>query len=159
MPFYYDLNRAYTSNGSAGTESEHMRLLTVANQESARITGLIGGARFGTAGGMLLRLKQWSTPSTGGTSQTAMPRDSRSPAAQTTALNDATTITAGTTATYRGTVGLAQTGGTGGIVPNEPSDAIVLQPNGGANGNMDLVSIAIGTSVTFDATLAIAEGA
>mgnify|MGYP001558332623 CR=1 FL=1 len=51
MAFFYDLNFAFTSNGTANTETDHMRLLTVANQETCRIVGLYGASRFGTAGG------------------------------------------------------------------------------------------------------------
>jgi hypothetical protein len=158
VPFYYDLNRAFTSNVSGATESNHWRLLTVANQETARIMGLSGGARFGTAGGGQLRIKTWSTASTGGTSQTPAKRNPNSPAASTTAFNDASTITSGTTATYRMSVGLAQTGGMGGLVPVEPAAAIALLANGGANGNADMVSIFNAASVTFDGTLDLAEG-
>jgi hypothetical protein len=57
MPFYYDLDRAITTNGSAGTESTHLWGTTVANQETVGISGLYIAARFGTAGGMQIRLK------------------------------------------------------------------------------------------------------
>lgn len=155
MPFFYDLNMAATSNGSANTETDHMRLLTVANQETAKIVGLYGAARHGTAGGAQLRFKTFATASSAGSSQTPAKRHPSFPAASTTAF---TTPTAGSTPTVRLTVGLAQTGGTGGWVALEPSAAITLLANGGANGNGDIYSIANGTSVAIDFTAELSEG-
>lgn len=154
MPFYYDLNNALTSNGAAGTETDHLRLLTVANQTPCRITAIYGASRFGTAGGAILRVKTFATASTAGASQTPAKRNPNSPAASTTAF---TGPTAGATPTVRQSIGVAQTGGTGGWFALEPDHAITLLPNGGANGNADLFSIANAASVTFDATLEIVE--
>lgn len=155
MPFFYDLNQSVTSNGSANTETNHMRLLTVANQETAKIVGLYGAARHGTAGGAQLRVKTWATASSAGSAATPAKRHPSFPAASTTAF---TAPTSGTTPTVRLTVGLAQTGGTGGWVALEPSAALTLLPNGGANGNADVFSIANGTSVAVDFTLELSEG-
>jgi hypothetical protein len=155
MPFFYDINQSVTSNGSANTETNHLRLLTVANQETAKIVGLYGAARHGTAGGAQLRFKTWATASTSGSAATPAKRHPSYPAASTTAF---TAPTSGTTATVRLTVGLAQTGGTGGWVALEPSAALTLLPNGGANGNGDVFSIANGTSVAIDYTLELSEG-
>lgn len=160
MPFYYDVNRALTSNGSGNTESEHFRLQTIANQETFRLCSLYGAARFGTAGGAQIRLKTWTTIGSGGTSQTPGKRNPNNPAATTTVFNDATALTPGTgTATTRVTVGMAQTGGMGGWVALEPSHALALLANGGGTGNAEVYSICNGTSVTFDCTMEFAEGA
>jgi len=159
MAFYYDLNRALTSNGSALTESTHFRLATVANQETCRLMSLYGTCRGGTAGGGSLRVKTWATASTGGTSQTPAKKNPNSPAASVTAFNDATAITPGTTAVVRLSIGVAQTGGTGGYVPTEKEAPIALLANGGANGNLDLLSIFNATSQAFDAFMDLAEGA
>ena len=155
MPFYFDLNFAFTSNASGGTETDHMRLLTVANQETCKLMSLHGNARFGTAGGGQLRVKTFATASTVGSAQTPAKRHPTQPAAATTAF---TGPTAGATPTVRMTVGVAQTGGHGGWIALETSDAISLLPNGGANGNADVFSIANAASVTGDFTLGFNEG-
>ena len=161
MPFYYDVTRALTTNGSAGTESTHFRVATVANQESARITGIYAASRFGTAGGGQIRLKTNSgTAASGGTAQTPTPRNSRgAAAAQTTWFNDGTTITAGTTLTTRVTIGFAQTGGMGGWVATEPSAAVQMMPNATNPVDAEVTSVASSTSVTLDFTAEFAEGA
>lgn len=155
-PFFYDLNQSVTSNGSANTETDHLRLLTATGTaESTKIVGLYGAARHGTAGGAQLRLKTFATPSTVGSGATPAKRHPSFPAAKTTA---ATGPTAGGTPTVRLTVGLAQTGGTGGWVALEPGAAVTLLQGAGANGNADVFSIANGTSVPIDFTLEFSEG-
>lgn len=154
MPFYYDVARSVTTNGTTLTETDHLRILTVANQEMARVTALYGSCRFGTAGGATLRLATYGTASTSGSAATPAPRNPNSPAAQTTAF---TGPTVGTTQTIRATVGLAQTGGQGGWVATEVDNAIALKPNGGATGNADMLSLAVGVSVPVDYTLEMQE--
>ena len=154
-PFFYEIQKSITSNGSANTESDHLRLLTAANQETAKIVGLYAGARHGTAGGAQMRFKTFSTASTTGTATTPAKRHPSNPAAATTAF---TSPTAGSGPTVRLAVGLAQTGGTGGWVALEPNAALSLLANGGANGNGDVFSIANGTSVAIDYTLEFSEG-
>jgi len=160
MPYYYDVNRALTSNGSANTESSHLYLKTIANQETASVKGLYAASRFATAGGAQLRGKtNTGTTVSGGTSQTPAPRNIRgSAAAQTTCFNDATAITAGTTLTTRITVGFAQTGGMGGWVALEPSASIQLPPNATSPVDFEVTSLASVASLTFDATVEFSEG-
>jgi len=153
--FYYDLANSFTSNGSAGTATDHLRLLTASQQESASIAKMVGGARFGTAGGMQMRAQLYATASTSGSAQTPDPRNKNSPAANTTAF---TAPTAGSTPTLKTSVGLAQTGGEGGEVKLVNEEAIQLKPNGGASGNLDFLSNANAASVTFDFTVVIGEG-
>ena len=155
MPFFYDINQAFTSNGTANTETDHLRLLTAANQETAKIVGLHANARFTTAGGAQLRLKTFATASTAGSSVTPAKRHPSFPAAALTAFSGPTV---GTTPTVRMTVGIAQTGGHGGWVANSPDHAYSLLPNGGANGNADVFSIGSAASVTGDFTVETSEG-
>src|SRR5437879_6686186 len=119
MPFYYDVTKGttgYTSNGSANTETPHLRAATIANQETCSIKGLFVASRFATAGGAQLRIKTTSsgTAASGGTalqtmtgtlvgagwaSGVIMARNQRgNPVAQTTWFNDQTGITGGTAA-------------------------------------------------------------
>ena len=156
MPFYYDVNFAATSNGSANTESDHLRFLTVANQESARIVGIYGAPRSTTAGGLILRVKTFGTPSSVGSAATIGKRDPNNPAASTTVF---TGPTAGSTPLVRLGISVAQTGGGGAWTALEPSHAFQLLPNGGTSGNLDVFSIAPSTSQNFDLSVEFAEGA
>jgi len=157
MPFYYDVKKVVTTNGTANTLSTHFRFLTVANQMVARFMGLYGAARFGTAGGAVLKLIRAGTAGTGGTSQTPAKRNPNARAADTTALDDATTITAGATPVTHLSVGVAQTGGMGGWVALEQDHAPAMLPNGGANGNMEIGSLANSASVTVEVTAEFQE--
>lgn len=160
MPFYYDVTRAITTNGSANTESSHYRIATVANQETAAMKGVYGAARFATAGGAQLRLKDNSgTAASGGTSQTPRPKNIRGAvAAQTTFFNDATAITPGATLTTRLTVGVAQTGGMGGYQPIEPAAAVQMMPNAASPVDCEVTSLAASASVLIDMGIDFSEG-
>lgn len=157
MPFYYDVTRDVTTNGSAGTLSTHFRVATVANQMVARIMGIYGAARFGTAGGAQIRVTRAGTIGSGGTAQTPAKRNPNSRAADTTWFNDATAITPGATPVVQQVVGVAQTGGMGGWVALEVDHAFALLPNGTANGNLELGSMANASSVTFGLTAEFQE--
>lgn len=152
------MNRQTTSNGSGSTLTTHLRLLTVANVESARIRGIYGSAIFGTAGGAQLRVVTCATAGTGGTSTTPSKRNPNNPAASLTALNDATAITPGGTPVQRLAVGIAQTGGNGGWVALEPDASITLLPNAGANGNAEIGSYCNAASVPLSITTEFCEG-
>jgi len=158
MPFYYDLFREVTTNASADTLSSHFRLLSIANQLPVRLVGLYGNAREGTAGGGDLSIVTAGTAGSGGTAQTPAKRNPRAPAAEVTAFNDATAITAGATPTERISVGIAQTGGMGGWVALEADHAPLLKPNGGADGNAEVSSRADAVSQKVRATLELSEG-
>src|SRR5260370_41550293 len=69
----------------------------------------------------------------GGTAQTPTPKEPRAPVAQSTWVNGGTAITSGTTRLVRNAVGMAQTGGTGGLQPITPQAA--LQGEGGTTPN------------------------
>jgi hypothetical protein len=160
LPFYYDVNRAETSSGSAGTEAYHFYAATVANQETAALKGIFIASRFGTAGGAQYRVKtNTGTAASGGSSQTPAKRNLRgNPSAQTTWFNDGSAITNGGTLTTRLTIGFAQTGGMGGWVPVEAPDAIVMMPNATNPVDTEFTSIASSASVTFDVTHEFSEG-
>ncbi|MGH2359058.1 MAG: hypothetical protein ACRDGM_00725 [bacterium] len=158
--FYYDLERAITTNGTTQTLSTHLRLLTAAAAAGKRpgwITALFPKARHGTAGGATARLITAAVAGSGGTGQTPAARHPNLPAADMTAFNDVSAITPGTTPTVRASAGFAQTGGQGAWVANERAAAISLSQGAGAAGNAEVASIAIGTSVLGDLTLEFAE--
>ena len=158
MPFYFDTHRSFTTNGTTQTRSAHLRALTVANQRVCRISQVIGSLRHNSAGGAIIRVETGSgSAASGGTSYTPGKRTAASPAASTTWLTDASAITSNTTLTVREHFGMAQTGGTGGWTAIEPDDAIQLEPNGGTNGNAEVSSLAVGTSLTGDVTVEFSE--
>lgn len=152
MPFYYDTKKVCTTNGSANTLSTHFRFATAANQMMARFMALYGAARFGTAGGAVLRFVRGGAAGTGGTAQTPAKRNPNSRAADLTAFDDTSAITAGTSPVTQLSVGVAQTGGMGGWVALEVDHALALLPNGGANGNMEIASMANSASVVVEIT-------
>lgn len=160
MPYYYDVSRVETTNASAGTESTHMWVTTVANQETVGIVQMLASARGGTAGGASIRVKHnTGAIATGGTAQTPAARNLRgAPAAQSVWKNDATAITAGATLVQRLAFGMAQTGGTGGWVATEPTAKIQMMPNATNPVDVEVTSLANGTSVAFDLTIEFGEG-
>ena len=160
MPFYYDVSRSETSNGSAGSTTTHFWAQTVANQETCAIKGVFPNSRFATAGGAQYRiLTNTGTVASGGTAFTPTKRNLRAnPSAQTTWFSDASTITAGGTLVQRMSIGFAQTGGQGGWVALEPADALQLMPNATNPVDIEFLSIASSASVTFDVTHEFSEG-
>jgi hypothetical protein len=160
MPFFYDLERATTTNGSANTESPHLWGTTIANQETVGIYGMYASARSNTAGGGSLRLKDnTGTVASGGTAQTPVPKNRRgNPAAQSVWKNDASAITPGLTLLVRLVAGFAQTGGQGGYVPIVPTAAIQMMPNATNPVDVEIDSIAATSSIAIDILLEIGEG-
>jgi hypothetical protein len=160
MPYYYDVSRAITTNGTPGTETYHLWGTTAANQRVVGISACYIASRFGTAGGGQIRLKSnTGTIASGGTGTTPTKKEiSGAPAAQSTWANDATTITAGTTLVVRVTIGFAQTGGMGGWMANEPTAKIQMAPNGANPVDVEITSLATTASVTADLTLEFGEG-
>ena len=160
MPFYYDLNRITATAASGGTEASHLAGKTVANQETVGISGLYVSGRGGTAGGATVRLKHnTGTVFSGGTAQTPAPRNLRgAPAAQSTWVNDATAITAGTTLVQRLSIGFAQTGGMGGWVATEPTAKVQMMPNTTNPVDVEITSIANGATLPIEITAEFGEG-
>jgi hypothetical protein len=159
MPFY-DVQRSTSTNGSANTESSHLWGTTVANQEPVSIIGAYAAARFATAGGGQLRIKDnTGTVASGGTAQVPTPKNRRSaPAAQSAWKSDASAITAGTTLVIRATVGFAVTGGMGGYVAPTPQGAIQMMPNATNPIDVEITSLAAQAAVPIDITVDISEG-
>lgn len=160
MPFYYDINRATSTNASANTESTHLWGTTVANQETVGIYGIYATARSNTAGGASLRLKDnTGTVASLGTSTTPTPKNRRgNPAAQSLWKNDASAITIGTTLVVRLAVGFAQTGGMGGYVPPVQQAAVQMMPNATNPVDVEITSIAATNTINFDLSVDIGEG-
>lgn len=156
MPIYFAINPIDTaSHATPGTETDYLRLLTVANQKPCRVMALFGGGKSATAGGHTLRLASFGTPSTSGSAFTPAPRLRGQTACSTTAF---TAPTVGTTRTPHLSIGFPQIGGTGGWFAIEPDAGVYLSPNGGANGNLDVLGNAQSASQTFDYTLEFTEG-
>lgn len=161
MPFYYDIVRATTTNVTPATESQHLRVATVANQDTCTLRALYGNARNTAAGGLSIRLKSnTGTAGSGGTAQTPGVKAVRGAvAAQTTVFNDATALTPGTTLVNRASVGAANTGGQGGWSALEAAGTLSQSPNATNPINTEVYSIAAVASIAIDVTLEFAEGA
>ena len=159
MPFYYDVTRSATTNGTGNTCSTHLRLLTVANQMLATIVQIMAAFRNSTtAGSGFLSIARLAAAGAGGTSLTPAPANPLSRAADTTAFTDATAITSGAATTRRFGIGLAQTGGQGGWVALERDNGEALAPNGGANGNLQLDSFTATASQLLEVSGQFIEG-
>jgi hypothetical protein len=161
MPFY-DLMRPTNTSGTPLTEVTHLAGKSVATAETFTLSGLYACARFGTAGGGTVRIKTNTAGGTvfsGGTATVPTPKNPRSPAAQTTWVNDVTTITPGTTLLERIFAGFAQTGGQGGYVPIVLGAGIVLLSGATPNPvDIELTSLAAGATVPIDTGIEGVEG-
>jgi len=160
MPFFYDLKRAFTTSGSANTEVTELVGKTITQQSGQlAIYAIYGACRFATAGGAQLKFKTCTaTAATGGTAQTPTKKFERNPAAESTWVDGATTITAGGTLLTRLTIGMAQTGGMGGWQALMPQDAFQFQPNAASPIDGELTTNASVASVTGDLSVEIGEG-
>lgn len=157
MPFFYAIapGANVVTSGTANTEVDHLRTLTVAGRP-AYITGCraVGkGAALTAISGIIARLFRFATPSTVGTAITPRPRDPGSPAARLTAF---TAPTIGGTPTLQEAFGFGAAG-PGGWVAEDREAAIALDPAGGANGNLDLISASGTVSLNFEYSLTHAE--
>lgn len=152
MPFYYDVTRETSTNGTTQTLSTHLRCTTAA-AVPAGIVGLYADARHGTAGGGVVYLVRAGAAGTGGTAATENKKHPDNPTAGTAFLDDTSAITPGTGPQVQSTVGIAQTGGQGGWVALERDMALQLKAAGGANGNAEVGSKAVGTSVPINVTV------
>ena len=162
MPFFYDINRQTTSNGSAGTETTHLWGKTSSSslQETVGIYGVYAASRFLTAGGAQINVKtNTGTTASGGSATTPTSKNLRgNPAAVSIWANDSSAITPGTTLTIRMTVGFAQTGGMGGYVPIVPTAAVQMIAGAVNPVDLEMTSDAATASVTFGLTVDIGEG-
>ena len=160
MPFYYNVTRSATTNGTGNTCSTHIYILTIANQQNAVIVQVSASVRnITTAGSGFLSIAKNATAPGGGGANTPTPANPKSPAAQTTAFDDGTAInTSGGATTRMFSVGFAQTGGQGGWVALERDNGFTLNPNGGANGNLKLDSFTATASQALEASTQFLEG-
>jgi hypothetical protein len=122
--------------------------------------GVFASARSSSAGGATLNiLTNSGTTASGGTGITLNPKNARSaPAASSTWAGDASAITAGATLVTHTSIGFAQTGGMGGYVPIVPGAAIQMMPNATNPVDLELTSIAVGTSIPFTLSIDVCEG-
>lgn len=158
MPFY-DISRATSTSGTTLTEVTHLRAATVANQETCSIMGVYATARSSSAGGATINVKTNSgAAASGGTAHTPGIKNSRLPAASTTWFDDTSAITAGGTLNVRMAIGFAQTGGMGGYVPIVPGDAIQMMANAANPVDLEITSLAVGTSIPFSLSVDFQEG-
>src|SRR5713226_5410101 len=159
MRFYYSIYRSALTNGTAGTESTtgHIRVVS-GSARTVAVTGIYAAARATTTGGLVLRMKQWTTTaSSGGSAFTPVKRYPNNPAASLVAATDASAITAGTGGPNITLALGCPAGGGAGWVPTDPADAIQMEAGGGANNNLDIYSIASAASMAVDITVEVAE--
>src|SRR3989304_1636310 len=108
MGFYYDLERAITTNGTTQTLSTHLRLLTAAAAAGVSpgwITALFAKARHSVAGGANARLTTCATPGSGATSQTPAALPPATPGASTPPLTPGPEVAPRDTPVVRGSAG------------------------------------------------------
>jgi hypothetical protein len=144
-----------TTSGTANTEVDHLRILTVASR-GASITRLLAqgkGAGLTAISGIMLRLNRYGTPSSAGSSETPNPKHPAAPAAITTAF---TGPTVGSTPTAQLAVGCGAAG-PGGWVARDSVEKIHLEAGGGADGNVDVLSVSGTTSLNFEYSLGFEE--
>lgn len=157
-PMYYDVYFGATTNSTINTQSSspHIRLLS-GTAVDALVKGLYVAGRSGTAGGGQVRMITAATAfSSMGTGYTPIKRNPNFAAAITSAAT--ATTCSGNTTSVRASIGFAQTGGMGGWVAIEPDASIRLLSGGGANGNLEVSSLANAASIPVDITLEFSEG-
>ena len=158
MPFYFDISRQTATSPTQLTQTPHLFVQTVAQQETVGIGAIFVTARGSGAGGGSLRIHHnMGTIASGGTAQTPQPKNLGSPAAASVWANDATAITPGATLVQRVAIGFAQTGGMGGWVAPEPSGAFQMKANKSNPVDLEVSSIAAGSSVPIDITVEFTE--
>ena len=155
--FMYSISPAanVATNGSADTDTDHLRFLTTATKaafvNALYLTGK--GAGLTAISGIIARLVRFSTPSTVGSAIVPAPRGPGAPAAVGTPF---TGPTVGTTQTLQLAVGCGAAGPGGWVAPT-PSAQMGMNANGGALGNFDLISQSGTISLNFEYTLEYEE--
>ncbi len=152
MPYYYSANFVGAISGTANTDTDLIRYLTV-SPRPCNITRLICGNTGAAAqdNQLFVRLQRMSVASTVGSAFVPLPHDPGSQAAVTTAF---TGPTAGTPlASPALNLGFNSRAMVQWVALN-PDEAIYLATAGGANGNIDLIAQeAAGTAVNLRATI------
>jgi hypothetical protein len=135
-------------------------LLTVTNQQNCCVVQIAASVRNSTtAGSGFLSVATLAASGTAGmAAYTPNKQNPLNRAADTTAFTDATATTSGPAVTRVFSVGFAQTGGQGGWVALERDNAFILNPNGGANGNLSLESFTATASQALEVSGQFLEG-
>jgi hypothetical protein len=156
MPFIYATapSANVATNATVNTDTDHLRLLTVAAKGAAvKALYLVGkGAGLTAISGIAVRLVRLATASTVGTAITPTPRGTVG-TASTTAF---TAPTVGATPTQQLVIGCGAAGPGGWVAPDVDSQ-IFLDANGGASGNLDLISSSGTIALNFQYSLEHAE--
>lgn len=156
MPFIYATapSANVATNATPNTDTDHLRLLTVAAKGAAvKALYLIGkGAGLTAISGIAVRLVRLATASTVGTAITPAPRGTVGAAS----LTAFTAPTIGITPTQQLVIGCGAAGPGGWVAPDVDS-AICLDAGGGANGNLDLISSSGTASLNYQWTMEHAE--
>jgi hypothetical protein len=157
MPLYYDTVYASTTSGSAGTEVTQLWVKTAANQETLSIVGLYGSARGGTAGGATLRAKtNTGTTASGGSAQASTARTCAMPCLRRGLAQRAPpSPSVPPRQPHRGRRGA--TGGQGGH-PDHPAGGVQMMPNATNPIDLEITSLANGSSIPIDITVEFGEG-
>ena len=127
--------------------TDQLQLLTAANKRAARVTGLYGSATNTAVGGITVYAGRFATASTAGSAATPVKRDADGPAA---GCGANTLPTPGSTFTRQISASVSQTGGGTPWFAIEPDAAVTLDPNAGANGNLDFYTLSITASMAMD---------
>lgn len=151
MPFYYDVSRETTSNGTPQTLSTHLQAVS-ASAVSFGVVGVYADARHGTAGGGVVYVIRPATAGSGGTAATENKKHPDNPTNGTAFVHDGSAITPGGTPQTQVTVGVAQTGGQGGWVALERDMAVQVKA-GGSNNTVEFGSKFVGTSVPMNVSV------
>jgi hypothetical protein len=156
MPFIYATAPAanVATNGTANTDTDHLRLLTVAAKGAAiKALYLLGkGAGLTAISGISARLVRQGTASTVGSAITPSPRGTVGVAS----LTAFTAPTVGATPLQQLVIGCGAAGPGGWVAPDVDSQ-IFLDANGGASGNLDLISSSGTIALNFQYSLEHAE--
>lgn len=161
MPFFYDVEYTNSVTLVGTSPAKVIAGKQLAAGPTLGIYGFMVSARSLTAGGGSARTytnTAGGTVFSGGTAQTPVPKNPRSPAAISTWVNNGSAITAGTTLLCRNSVGFAQTGGTGGLQPIMQQAAI--QIDGGTTPNpvdVEFEALTSTASTPVDFTVEIGE--
>lgn len=150
MSYYYSSAFLHTTNGTANTELDAIRYLTV-SPRPCNITRVIQGSSGAAVDAQVFTdVRRMSVASTVGTAFVPEKFDPASQAAVTTPL---TLPTKGTPNTNPALYLAANSRGTWQFVALNPDEAIFLATAGGANGNIDLLSNASTASVPMRYTV------
>jgi hypothetical protein len=156
MPFIYATAPAanVATNATVNTDTNHLRVLTVAAKGAYLKSLLIGGKGAGLTAisGIALRIVRQGTPSTVGTATIPSPRATIGAAS----LTAFTAPTTGATPLQQLAI-VCGAAGPGGWVAPDVDSYIALDANGGANGNADLISSSGTASLNCQYTLEHAE--